>query len=297
MTRTIRPEVTVGLPVFDGRPFVERALRSLLDQATPFDFEVVVADNASTDDTVEVVRDLAAGDPRVVVVTSDENRGAAWNYNRTLALARAPWFTWHAADDLVGPGYLAALHAIITADPGVVVAYPRTSVIDDDDAVVADFHDGLHLEEPEPHRRLAHLLASRTEYHPVFGLAPTAVLRACGAIGPHFGSDVSLLAALALRGRFHEHPERLFLRRFHEATSVKANPGAEERAAWFDPANRGRRIMPVTDLTRVLLAEVRRAPLPAAERARCADAVLRRWLAPRARVAGGEWKQRLRPAA
>src|SRR5262249_87553 len=54
-----RPQVTIGLPVYNSERFLEETLRSLLGQ-TNVDFEVVVSDNGSTDATEAICRDYAA---------------------------------------------------------------------------------------------------------------------------------------------------------------------------------------------------------------------------------------------
>ena len=58
------PRVSIGLPVYNGEEFLEDAIRSALTQ-TFGDFELVICDNASTDRTETIARDLAAGDSRV----------------------------------------------------------------------------------------------------------------------------------------------------------------------------------------------------------------------------------------
>jgi glycosyltransferase involved in cell wall biosynthesis len=281
--------VSIGLPVYNGERFLERALDALLAQEFT-DFEIILADNASTDGTLAIADRYAARDDRITVHRSEVNRGAAWNFNRTLDLASGRFFKWAAYDDLCAPGFIARCHEVLAASPdSVVLAYPRTLVIDDDDAVVGEWDDGLDLVEPTPHERLAHLLG-RPEFHAVFGLIRTDVLRTTGAIGPFVASDVALLAELALVGTFHEIPDRLFLRRFHANTSVNANPDYADRAAWFDPARSSKLNFAMARMTWELLERVRSADLTVGERARCAGAVVRHWTLPHGREAGGEVK-------
>lgn len=284
-----RPLVTVGVPVFDGAAYLDRALASIVAQDGAA-LEVIVADNASTDGTRDIAERYARSDPRVTYLGSDRNRGAAWNFNRLVAVARGRYFKWAAHDDELLPGHLERCLEVLEARPGTVLAYPRTVLIDTASRVVGDFEDGLDLAEAEPHRRLGHLLRSQTEYHPVFGVVRTDVLRATRLIDRFPGSDVALLAELALAGAFSEIPERLFARRFHPGTSMRANPSAEERAAWFDPANRRRRVWPTARLGWEMLRSVQRADLESAERARCLLAVARHWAVPRWRTIGGEVK-------
>ena len=102
------PRVSVGLPVFNGENFLEAAIRSVLEQSFA-DLELVVCDNASTDRTATIARDLAASDPRVRYHLNERNLGAAPNYNRTFALSTGELFKWLSHDDRLEPGYLAAV--------------------------------------------------------------------------------------------------------------------------------------------------------------------------------------------
>jgi len=283
--------VSVGLPVYNGERFLDRALRALRAQDYE-DFELLVSDNGSTDATHEIAAAHAESDDRIRVLHSDENHGAAWNFNRVLSEAQGRYFKWAAYDDLVAEGYLSAcVEALESAPSDVVLVYPRTSVIDNDDRVVSDFYDGLELTEPAPWQRLRHLLLSDTEYHPVFGLMRRNVVISTRGIQPFGKSDIAFLAEMSMRGKFVEIPDRLFLRRFHEETSVRSNPTGEQLLEWFAPRLAGRRALPMTRLTGELLRAVQRAPLPTRSRAACARVVVSAWMMPRWRVLAGEMKQ------
>jgi glycosyltransferase involved in cell wall biosynthesis len=291
------PKVTVGVPVYNGQRYLGSALEALLAQDF-VDIEVIVADNASTDDSLEIARSFAEKDRRVSVHPSETNRGAAWNFNRTLDLATGRWFKWAACDDLCAPSFIRRCVETFEDGPAsMVLAYPKTTIIDEDGQPVREFEDGFDLRERTPHERLAHLLAVRTDYHPVFGLIRTDALKRTRAIGGYVGSDVALLVELCLMGQFYEVPDRLFLRRIHPGTSVLANPGANERAEWFDPVGRGGARFPFTRLTGEFVRIVADADLTMGEKLRCETAVARRWAVPYARAMGGELKAALRQVA
>jgi glycosyltransferase involved in cell wall biosynthesis len=287
--------VSVGLPVYNGGAFLERALRSLREQDYE-PLEILVSDNASTDETEAVCRDAAGADPRIRYERADRNRGAAWNYVNSFRMATGTYFKWAAHDDLCRPTLVSACVAALEADQHAVVAYPRTALIDLDDQPVADFYDGLELLEDTPVARLARLLAHQGEYHPVFGVMRREALACTSVMGAYLGADIVVVAELALQGRIAEVPERLFLRRYHDGTSMRANPDLRARAAWFDPDRRWRMPMPATRLAGELLRAVARAELDPGMRARCAGVVLRHWGLPRWRDIGGELKLAARTA-
>jgi len=291
------PIVSVGVPVYNGEPFLDETLRSLLDQDL-VDIEVVVSDNGSTDRTQEICRRLAAGDPRLRYSRSEVNRGAAWNYNHVLDLAVSPLFKWAAADDICTPSFLSqCVGALKEGGDGTVIAFPQTTLIDESGREIGPLDDeDLVLTSGSAVERLDVLLRHRIEWHPVFGVMRTAVLRETRAIGSFPLADVALLAEMALRGRFRQVPGRLFLRRYHEGRSIAAGPSFLQQVAWYDPRRRSRFAMPQTRLTYELLGAVARAPLSPGDRLRGAAAVLRRWTLPHWRHIGGEAKLVLRNA-
>jgi len=285
------PGVSVGLPVRNGEAFLAQTLESLLTQDHD-DLEIVISDNASTDATEDICRDAARGDSRVQFHRSDENRGAAWNYNRVLELARFPFFKWAAADDVCRPTFLTrCLEQLVEDGEGVVVSYPETTLVDIDGADMGPIDDSdLAVADDDPARRLDQLLRNRFEWHPVFGVMRTDVLRTTRGIGVFPMADVVLLAEMALRGRFRQVPERLFLRRYHEQRSIAAGPSFVEQVAWYDPARRARFALPQARVSTELMKAVARAPIGPVTTVRAGTAVFRRWMLPHWRHIGGEMK-------
>lgn len=283
--------VTVGMPVFNGEPFVAEALASLLAQDHD-PLEILVADNASTDATLECCRDLAAGDPRVRILTSDRNRGAAWNYNRLVGEARGPLFKWAAADDVCRPTFVSAcVDALDAEGPGAVIAFPRSDLIDEHGRRIRAVDDSaLAVASPAPWERVGRLLENRFEWHPVFGVMRTDVARSTDLIGPFVAADIVFLAEMAMRGRFVQVPETLFLRRYHARRPLVASLRFEDQAAWFDTSGGGGARFPQLNVSAALVRAARRSGLPAADAARCAAAAARAYVLPHWRHIGGEIK-------
>ena len=120
------PLITIGLPVFNGERFVDQAIESALAQ-TFSEFKLVVSDNASTDTTVEIVRDYAKRDHRIELIINSINRGGAWNFNRVFAESRSPYFRWAAADDMLAPTLLErSIEVLDSTTEDVVLVYPQT---------------------------------------------------------------------------------------------------------------------------------------------------------------------------
>ena len=108
-----KPTVSIGMPVYNGVPFLNEALDSILAQ-TYRDFELVISDNASTDETESICRAYAASDPRIRYYRQQENLGAMPNFNRVCELSRGQYFKWAACDDVCSP---TASRAAVGAGP------------------------------------------------------------------------------------------------------------------------------------------------------------------------------------
>lgn len=115
------PRYSVLLPTRNGASLLEPVVRSVLDE--PYeDFELVVSDNASNDETPEILARYA-GDPRVRLLRQDEPVDVTENWNRALAAALGERVTLIGDDDLFLPGYFARADALVEAhgDPDVLI--------------------------------------------------------------------------------------------------------------------------------------------------------------------------------
>src|SRR3982750_57610 len=92
------PRLSIGLPVFNGQRYIRRVIESVCAQ-TFGDWELVVSDNCSTDETVAVVLDLARQDRRIQLFRQPSNAGIVANFNCVLSLSRGEYFRWIGADD------------------------------------------------------------------------------------------------------------------------------------------------------------------------------------------------------
>jgi glycosyltransferase involved in cell wall biosynthesis len=116
------PLVSIGLPVYNGEPYLEGAIRSLLGQDYP-GLELVVADNASTDNTEEICRDYASLDARVRYHRAERNAGMIRNLKRVFGLARGDVFMWAGHDDQWAPTFVSELLQPLVADAACVASF------------------------------------------------------------------------------------------------------------------------------------------------------------------------------
>ena len=235
------PKVSIGLPVYNGADFIEEAINSILNQ-TFQDFELIICDNCSEDDTERICNSFTDG--RIRYFRNEKNLGAAYNYNKAYKLSRGEYFKWAAHDDTLAPTYLEECLQVLENDPSVALCFPNTVVIDENHKEWRKINELFHLDSPSPTQRLKRYLILSGKMmlcHPVFGLIRKSALEKTDLIGTYHTSDYILLCQLSLLGKFKVLPKYLFYRRLHAKRSLRANRSVEDIAVWFDPSNKGKR--------------------------------------------------------
>ncbi|MGD1805512.1 glycosyltransferase family 2 protein [Dapis sp. BLCC M126] len=96
------PKVTVCLPTYNSGEFLTQAIDSILEQ-TFTDFELIISDDCSTDNTPEVIRSYLEKDSRIKYLNNSKNLGLFPNWNRCLKSASGEYITVFAQDDVMLP--------------------------------------------------------------------------------------------------------------------------------------------------------------------------------------------------
>ncbi|MGB3965767.1 MAG: glycosyltransferase, partial [Planctomycetota bacterium] len=120
---------TIAIPCYDGAAHLPQLLRSLLAQTTQ-DFELLLVDDSSKDDSVAVAT-AVAGD-RLRVVRNRERKGLAANFAHAASLVATPLFCLAHQDDHYEPDYLRRLLAALQQAPGAAFAHCSATAIDGD---------------------------------------------------------------------------------------------------------------------------------------------------------------------
>lgn len=239
------PRVTVGLPVYNGQRYLRNTLDSLIGQ-TFQDFELVISDNASTDATEDICREYAAQDKRVQYLRNPANMGLAWNHNRLVGIASGDLFKWAGADDSYLPTYLARCVEALDGHPDAILAYPRSTAIDEHGHRLYDYSPEWELPYDSPAERLRWVILKGGHWvnaDAVSGVIRVEALRKTRLLPPYLGGDKRPLGELSLLGKFIEVPEHLLFRRFHPGSSGMNNPsssGYDERSVeWIAQTFKG----------------------------------------------------------
>jgi glycosyltransferase involved in cell wall biosynthesis len=104
------PKVSVCVPTYNGAQYLRPCLESVLSQSFD-DYELVIVDDRSSDDTVDIVREYGALDSRIRLVENSSNLGLVGNWNRCIDLARANWLKFVFQDDVLAPNCIADMIA------------------------------------------------------------------------------------------------------------------------------------------------------------------------------------------
>ena len=259
------PLVSVGLPVYNGAHYLREAVESVLGQ-TYANLELVLSDNASTDDTEAICREYAARDPRVRYHRAEWNRGAVWNFNAAFALARGEYFMWQAADDARHPECVARCMAALRARPDAVLCCAGVTPMHEDgrEMAPADCPVAIPPVGPTPELRLR-ALAHSNYWYDFYGLARAAALRRTRLCRPVWGFDVVLLWELCLLGPVVLADGPLFRYRLFRKKS-----GSDAASTLGADAVAERIPLNWTEFSLEMLRATREAPLPAARRLRLA---------------------------
>ncbi len=223
------------MPVYNGERYLESAIQSVLDQ-TYDDFELIIADNASTDRSADICRDFAAQDARIRYLRNEQNIGAAANYNLLFQEAQCEFFRWNNSDDLLEPTLHEKCYRALRDNPDAVLAAGTTVLINDDGAKMDNYVDDLHIVNERPSTRFREFFDRVGLTNVIYGLMRKTPLGKTELMGD--GSiptaDIVFMAHLVLQGKFIVLDEPLFYRRMHEQSSSADRDDMDKQASFWN---------------------------------------------------------------
>ena len=288
---TAKARLTIGLPVYNGSAFLARSLESLLGQ-TFDDFELIISDNASSDDTPAICRAYARQDSRIRYFRQPQNIGAAGNHNFVASAATTEFFKFASHDDVYARDLLKRCVDALDEYPKIVLAHSWTAMIDDDATVTMALEYPLATSSPRaPERFRSMLMVSGGD--DIYGVMRRSRLQGVLNHGSYYRAYRVMMCEVSLRGPFYQVPEWLYFRREHPELRVWPGPNGQKprfferdwpvgRAAVvnLDPSRANRFLHPTarlyTEYVWGYVAAIRRSPLSPADRKECFR-YLREW--------------------
>jgi glycosyltransferase involved in cell wall biosynthesis len=114
------PKISVVMPVYNGEQYLREAVQSVLDQSFS-DFEFVIINDASTDNTGEILSEFARQDERIIILQNQENLGLTGSLNKGIDRARGEYIARQDADDISLPERFKKQVALLDSNPEVVL--------------------------------------------------------------------------------------------------------------------------------------------------------------------------------
>jgi glycosyltransferase involved in cell wall biosynthesis len=112
------PTVSICLPVYNGANFLAEAIRSALAQEFA-DFELLIGNDCSTDQTKSIIESFASQDPRIKPWTNKSNLKLFGNYNACIERASGKYIKPFAHDDLFEPTLLGNMVSVLEGNPDI----------------------------------------------------------------------------------------------------------------------------------------------------------------------------------
>ncbi len=226
--------VAIGMPVYNGSKWIEATVDTMLTQ-TCADFELVLCDNASTDETERICRAIAARDARVRYHRNAENIGVARNFTTAFRLAiaaGAPYFKWLCNGDATEASFLERCVETLDRRPDAVLVYPSTRLFEQEPRSGVECPDSFDLDVADPVARFKTYLTQVRLNNIMHGVYRSEALARTRLYRPFLGADVNMIAELLLHGRVVRLPQVLNFRRMHPETMSKLFDAAALRAMY-----------------------------------------------------------------
>ena len=203
--------VSIGLPVRNGAGRLESVIDSVLAQDHPR-IRLLVCDNASTDETEELCRDLAESDARITYHRHPENVGLLNNFIAAGRLAQGEFFRWIGDDDRLEPNCVSRSLREFAADERLLLVTTQVAYTGADGVTRTGEYDGTGLGSDDPVERFSEMLRMLNESHllidPLYGLmrrAPAVAIERRNMLR----EDEVFATKLALAGPWGHVPEVL----------------------------------------------------------------------------------------
>lgn len=133
------PQVSVVIAAYNTERYIGRTLESLARQ-TFNDFEMIVIDDHSTDNTAEVVEKCQERDPRIILISNDQNYGPCISRNRGMTIARGKYIAILDSDDMSEPNRLAVQFEYLETHPEITLVGSQGARIDEDGRSIGDIN-------------------------------------------------------------------------------------------------------------------------------------------------------------
>lgn len=214
--------VQIGMPVFNGEATIERAIDSIRNQTYP-NFHLTISDNASTDNTERICRQLAKEDERISYFRNELNRGPTENFSSLLDEVDSPVFMWASDDDFWEDTFIEQGVSAISSGYDYFSANWWVGNLDTNTGASLEFHLLGNLLPLNPERRLLEFLNLHHASHKcnlVYSVFATEFLKSMYSM-QDIADDGTLSACIVYYGNGAVVDEVLFRKHHVSGASMK----------------------------------------------------------------------------
>ena len=207
--QTSSPLITIGMPVYNGSEHIEGALESIQLQ-TYKNLEIIISDNGSNDNTLEICKNFASKDSRIKIIKNKTNLGAITNCNIVMRAAQGKYFMLMAHDDKKEKNFVQDCLLMLEKSEDAVLCHSLTSfyIQNQPQKVCTASMDSLHSTKNILHRYYATL--STAPAVAVYGLIRVSALKQTMYLRKSIATDIAFLCELSLYGNFVQVKKELF---------------------------------------------------------------------------------------
>jgi len=225
--------MSIGMPVYNGEKFICEALDSLLSQ-TFTEFELVISDNASTDNTQMICEDYARRDQRIRYIRQDGNMGAIANFQFVLEESKGNFFMWAAADDRWDKHWIASIYSHIYDNQGLA-GFGRLTHIDASGEPMSHLANDANLQfvGSKLWRKMAFYLAYEGlgKANPFYAIYPREQLLKMDFLNARF--DYHMLFNLINHVAFVQIGSAYLYKRIHNESGGATPMGIQQNSSMF----------------------------------------------------------------
>jgi glycosyltransferase involved in cell wall biosynthesis len=189
--------VSIGLPTFNRASSLRKAIESVLRQDYK-DMELIISDNASSDETQTVCEEYASRDKRVRYLRQPSNCGMTANFREVLAHASGEYFMWLSDDDWLGSSYISRCVRELEDRENTVLVCGLAKYYERDVPVFEGVR--VTLQQKLGSERVLSYFRQVNDNGTFYGIARSDVIRAI-PLQHVLGGDWLFIAALAMRGQ------------------------------------------------------------------------------------------------
>jgi len=222
------PEVTIGLPVYNGEKFLKEKITSILKQIDT-DFEIIISDNASSDNTKEICEEFLKQDKRIIYHRQKNNIGFE-SFLYILKQAKGEYFLWTAVDDKISEDFVKKNVEVLKNNKNIVCSASQVKYfgektnnmkICEDDGIILKIKKKIYKQfsplkniptQGKFEKKIRLYLKSRGHHHIFYGVFRTEQLKKIIVTNTDPTYDLPTIINALKHGDIHVIDEVLMLR-------------------------------------------------------------------------------------